>query len=341
MKFMLRNSFLKKSFVLLLFTAAVSVSCCKSNDPSDPLKGKPVQFTTAKAVNTKASFHWQQPDGKYQILWENGDIIRISSPEASWADYQIEVQAALNITPKTNGSELLWGSGLHHFYAVYPSCDINGNTVSVTIPSTQGTQFVGSLAGDSREYRPLLSQYGYMAAAAEASPTNDPVSLTFNPLFTTLQFYVSSEAESYVQVSGFRLESAGGGALAGSFTAALAAQADPAISINPATTSSQITVTLDPQGSNPLIPGETMKITAIALPQDLTNLTAYFTVDGQEIALPLSDDNGNPIIVHPGQTVDISAYGLLTPQGTDPEPEKPVGITISIDGLLVSEFELD
>ena len=339
---MIRNSFLKKSFVLLLFVAAVSVSCCKPSEPSDPFKGKPIQFTTARAVTTKASFNGKQPDGKYQIVWENGDVLRISSPEVSWADYLISIQSNLSLSPKTNGTELRWGTGLHHFYAVYPSCDINGNVVSANIPSIQGSVLLLSLVEEEdREYAPLLSQYGFMAAAAEASPSNDPVSLSFNPLFCALQFYVSSEAEEPVQVSGFRVESAGGGALAGCFTAALAAQADPAVTIDPATTSPQITVTLDSDSSHPLLQGAVMKITAIALPQDLTNLTAYFTVNGQEIALPLVDNDGNPITVHPGQTVDVVAYGLLTPEGTDPEPETPVGITISIDGIVVSEYELN
>ena len=142
---MIRNSFLKKSFVLLLFVAAVSVSCCKPSEPSDPFKGKPIQFTTARAVTTKASFNGKQPDGKYQIVWENGDVLRISSPEVSWADYLISIQSNLSLSPKTNGTELRWGTGLHHFYAVSPSCDINGNVVSANIPSIQGSVLLLSL----------------------------------------------------------------------------------------------------------------------------------------------------------------------------------------------------
>lgn len=284
--------------------ALLLVSCGKWTYTS---KGKPISFTFSQTA----------------MNWTSDDVIRVNSPQASGpgggADYTIQGNS---LTPV--GTQLRWGDGLHSFYAVYPAGEISGNVVSANIPSTQN-------AGTK----------GVMVAYAEAIRSQEAVNLPFQHLYTTIEFVVGTGNFDGIEVSGFRLESAGGGALAGGFKAALAAQADPAVTIDPASTSSQITVTLDPKGTNPLIMGEIMKITVIALPQALTNLTAYFTVDGQDVSLPLTDSSGNPITVQPGQTVDITALGLLTPQGTGPEPEVPVNITISIDGLVVSEYELD
>lgn len=351
---MIRNAFLKRSFVLLLFLAVTAVSCCKHNNGYEGYKGKSITFSTSRTVDTKATFSY--PDGICKIYWENGDVIRIYSPDAiasggsqNWADYGISVQGGLAIFPKIKGNELQWGGdGQHHFYAVFPVGDLNGNTVTANIPSTQTTQEARSLVDESYEFFPMLSQYGYMAAAAEVIPNADPVNLVFKPMFTTICFCVSSNGDDDVVVSGFRLESAGGGALAGGFTAALSAQADPAITINPASTSSSIDVTLDPDGPFNLQKDARLIVSVIVLPQDLTNLTAYFTVNGQDVALPLAGSDGNPIVIHPGQYVNIMALGLLTPgdpgpgPGPDPEPEDvPVDVIITIDGLVVSEYELD
>ena len=219
-------------------------------------KGKPIQFYTSIPA---------------------GDII-VSCPESS-----------------QKGNGLLWGDGLHHFFAVYPAGEINGNLVSINIPSRQneGTK-------------------GYMVAAAEAIRGPEPVNLPFQSVSTVLEFVVGPGEDTDVVVSGFRLVSEGG-ALAGSFKAALSTQSNPAITIDYATCSSEITVEMDPVAVNR---GQTIVITVVTLPQDQTNLTAYFIVDGEERALPLLDQSGFPVVFPACRKTTITADGYLAPEQT-------------------------
>ena len=172
-----------------------------------------------------------------------------------------------------------------------------------------------------------------MVAAAEAIRSQDAVALQFQPLYTTLEFVVGPGDYSGIEVSAFRLESAGGGALAGGFKAALAAQADPALTIGPST-SSQITVDI-----NPVIldAGQTIKVTVVALPKDLTNLTAYFTVDGEKQALPLVDEAGNPIVVPACRKTTITATDFLSPA----YDEGASRFKVTIEGQDVDDYTLD
>ncbi|MBQ2501253.1 MAG: hypothetical protein II524_02175, partial [Bacteroidales bacterium] len=147
------------------------------------------------------------------------------------------------------------------------------------------------------------------------------------------EFVVGPGDYSDIEVSAFRLESAGGGALAGGFKAALAAQSDPALTIGPSTTS-QITVDI-----NPVIldAGQTIKVTVVALPKDLTNLTAYFTVDGEEQALPLVDESGNPIVIPACRKTTITATDFLSPA----YDEGASRFKVTIEGQDVDDYTLD
>lgn len=287
---------MKKIPGLLLMATLLLVSCEKWTYTS---KGKPIDFTFSQTA----------------INWTSDDVIRIFCPQASksgsGADYTIQ---GSTLTPK--GTQLRWGDGIHSFYAVYPAGEISGNVVSANIPSAQN-------AGTK----------GVMVAAAEAIRSQDAVALQFQPLYTTLEFVVGPGDYSDIEVSAFRLESAGGGALAGDFKAALAAQSDPALTIGPSTTS-QITVDI-----NPVIldAGQTIKVTVVALPKDLTNLTAYFTVDGEEQALPLVDEAGNPIVVPACRKTTITATDFLSPT----YDEGSARFKVTIEDQEVEDIEID
>ena len=276
--------------------ALLLVSCEKWTYTS---RGKPISFTAQQTA----------------MNWTSDDVVRISSPQASGsvsgADYTIQ-----GSTLTAKGTQLRWGDGIHYFYAVYPAGEISGNVVSANIPSTQN-------AGTK----------GIMVAAAEAIRSQDPVVLPFKPLYTTLEFVVGSGDYSGIEVSGFRLESAGGGALAGGFKAALSAQTAPALTIGPSTTS-QITVDISPVI---LDAGQTIKVTVAALPKDLTNLTAYFTVDGEEQALPLTDQDGNPIVIPACRKTTITATDFLSPT----YEEGIARFKVTIEGQDVDDYTLD
>ena len=242
-----------KKFLVLLLFSAVALVSCEKFYSTS--KGKPVTFNTSIPA---------------------GDSLIISCSECS-----------------LKGDELLWGDGLHHFYAVSPSGEITGNVATINIPSTQN-------AGTK----------GFKVAAAEAIRGPEPVVLSFQPVSTTLEFVVGPGDYADVEVSGFRLESAGG-VLAGKFTATLTPEKAPAIIIDFASTSPEITVET---GTVSLRAGDTMKITVTAMPQDLTNLTAYFTVDGEERALSLVDSSGFPMVFPACQKATITAIGFFAPE---------------------------
>ena len=111
------------------------------------------------------------------------------------------------------------------------------------------------------------------------------------------------------------------------FACALSAHAAPSVTIDPSTTSPEITIPLDLTVHG----GETLVLTVAALPQDLTNLTAYFTVNGEEHALPLVDQAGNPLTISAFQNVTITADGILDAEGL---------FTVSIEGQDVDNYDL-
>ena len=276
--------------------ALLLVSCGKWTYTS---KGKPISFTFSQTA----------------MNWTSDDVIRVNSPQASGpgggADYTIQGNS---LTPV--GTQLRWGDGLHSFYAVYPAGEISGNVVSANIPSTQN-------AGTK----------GVMVAYAEAIRSQEAVNLPFQHLYTTIEFVVGTGNFDGIEVSGFRLESAGGGALAGGFKAALAAQADPAVTIDPST-SSQITVELSPVILNA---GQTLRITVVALPKDLTNLTAYFVVDGEERDLPLVNDYGAPIVIPACHKTTIISNDFLAPEYV----EGSARFIVTIEGQDVDDYDID
>ena len=297
---------MKRLIGLIIIAAALVVSCEKLTSSS---KWKPVSFS---ATNTAVSLTM-------------GDIIRINCPEAfvshasqTWADYILSIGGmSTTVVPKNDSTKLLWGNGLHHFYAVYPSSEITDNIVSSSISDTQENG----------------AKIGSLVAAAEAIRGEQTVNLVFQPLFTTIEFRVSAEGGSDVEVTGFRLESSGGSALAGSFKAALSTQTDPVVTPDPSSVSSVIMVDMDPTTVHS---GESLTVTVIALPQDLTNLTAYFIVNGEERALPLADQNGSPLVIKACQKTTVTATGFLDPEVDDGS----AGFKVTIDSQGVDDYDI-
>ena len=298
---------MKRYITLLLLSATLCVSCQKLFYTS--VKGEPIGFTASNAT----------------LSWTSDDILKISCPEATiskstqkWADYFVPGggMSRVSISPKGEKTDLLWGNGLHHFYAASPGGNIDGNVVSANISSVQDSD------------NPFSASFGYLAATAESIRGEMPVNLVFFPMFTTLEFSVGPGDFPAAVLSGFRLESTGG-PLAGGYTNTLSTQGDPSITVDSATTSSEITVNMAPVT---IETGQTYRITVIALPKDLSGLTAYFLVNGEERALPLVDQNGNPLVVAAFQRATITADGFLTPDET--EGAAKINVTIESQDVI-------
>ena len=71
----------------------------------------------------------------------------------------------------------------------------------------------------------------------------------------------------------------------------------------------------------------------IAVPQDLTNLTAKFTVDGDEVEIPLKKD-GEFITFKAGKKSRINAPGILGPETQE------TGFDTDIDDQDVDDYNI-
>ena len=324
---------MKKYLVPLLFAAALLVSCEKQQESTQPVpKGDAIEFSmSSTAVNTKTSYG--AISGSTQpINWDNGDKFTIYCREAFIVDSN-DKNANYKVTTSTNGNsvspddpnkQLMWGGdGNHTFYAAYPAGTLNGSTFTGDIPTTQ------NLTGTNGVYAPLLSDYGYMVAATTSAKTNNAVSLVFKPIFSTIEFTVGPGPSTPVDVKGFRLESTTS-TLAGRFNATINVGSDPTFS-NFSTSAKAISVTFGDTAH--IEKNGTITFTVIAVPNDMSNLTAYFSVDDKELAIPLKSGD-DFITFRKGRKTRINASGALGPEAVQ------AGFTAVISDQGVDEYSI-
>lgn len=327
---------MKKLFGFLLLAAAMLVSCEQQELPSS--SGKAVRFTTS--VGTKTSFAGVTQNGVEGLLWENGDTFTVSSEQASvagssqkWANYQVKAESgvAIAVNPAAEGVELLWGQGLHQFYAAYPQGTLSGNVVTATIPDYQVVKETGT-----NVFVPDISKFGVMYASAQAKPEDGSVNLAFNPLFSTFEFTVSPGNEKDALVSAFRLEVQNGSkvVLAGNFKAALYPDADPRVEPDYTNATGIVKLQFGDHRSIKVPKGTTLTFSVVTYAVPLSHLTAVFTVDGKEVALPLADKDGKYYSFPAGEKARIRALGALGPEAL------AAGITVVLNGQNVNDFDI-
>ncbi len=195
-------------------------------------KGSEVSFraSTYSGVNpkTKTDYSGDVTGGIERIDWLIGDKIRIYSDKAAqrndaalhFADYQItsatengyrsEATIADYKEPGSTASGLVWGSGEHSFFSIYPSPLTNGdiddsssasyNELAFAIPNVQ-TYSVDP--ADPTKLTPDMD-YAYMCAAVKAS-SGETVNLSFKPMFTAFQITVDSKDDPTLVLRKFSL----------------------------------------------------------------------------------------------------------------------------------------
>lgn len=185
-------------YLTLALCAGVVSACVDENINSDKdVNGKAIKFGLS-SQKTKTVYDDTDP---YQINWVNGDQIKIFCAEAETAK-----SALYNVTPASTakngtiakaGSDMLqWGGdGLtHHFYAVYPgsTADVDENGIATfsinrnqkcTVTTTNGYEADVVAKPDMKNAN--------MVAYTATEPTDEPVSLSFKPLMTTLEIVVT------------------------------------------------------------------------------------------------------------------------------------------------------
>ena len=331
---------MKKFFSPLLFAAVLLISC-EQQEISQPLpKGKAIEFSMPSgAVNTKTAYG--EVDGKKQAIdWVTGDLFTVWCDQAyvpdsdkKYATYRVTAGNTPSAKPQDSAVQLMWGDGTHTFYAGYPMSTITREVLSGTIPGTQRVNLKNGV------YAPALSTYGYMGAAAEATPEKGSVSLNFKPLFSAIEFTVGPGPSTSVVIKDFKLKAKEGSktALAGDFKATLSAKEDPKIVVNyegENGTFQEISVKFGSAESVTIPASGTITFTVLAIAQDLSDLTAVFTLEDEVLEFPLKKDD-KPITFAAGKKSRINAPGILGPEA------KEAGITITNSSQDIDDYTID
>lgn len=191
-----------KRVLLYLAAAAMTafslVSCENEKLENSKATQKGIKFGIS-SLRTKTIY---DDDDALQINWVSGDQIKIFCAEAESAK-----SALYNVTPASTAKDgtieaagkdvLQWGGDTetHHFYATYPGA-ADGVTVDdsgiATFPINRNQKCtVTTTNGYQADVvaKPDMKNANMVAYTATA-PTDNAVSLTFNPLMTTLEIVV-------------------------------------------------------------------------------------------------------------------------------------------------------
>lgn len=229
---------------ILLFFAIVCVAFTSCNDDifsggrTTAKIGDKIDFSGSTKYETagdkKRTVYGDKLTSATEIKWALGDAVRIYCAEAHGGvkecDYTVE-DAFNNQTPlkdKTDdssyeecslscdGEGLLWGTGAHNFYAVYPSpkmlsiygedtdvasaIKLEGNKVTATLPNVQRPrQYVAATDGNYIVHPAM--RYAYMVAAATGiDPSkNANVTLEFNPIVTAVEISLKNKGTATIE----------------------------------------------------------------------------------------------------------------------------------------------
>lgn len=249
------------------------------------------QFEFSENADTR-TIYGERDGNSYPIYWVNGDQIGIYCPQASAPTpfkefyYQVLVDnetsstgTLAKVNPGENG--LQWGDGdTHDFYAIYPATASQGGTsattVAMNLPIRQDPIRI-TKEGDTWTAYPNMN-YAYMYAHSQVSRLtqgDQPISLDFKPLVTTLEITVNGPESGSFQVSQVMVRSSH--ALTGDFELTVAENPSSAddgacTPVDNGTVNTEVTIPTyytNDQGANvpvTLAAGEKLVVKAFMLP---------------------------------------------------------------------------
>lgn len=319
----IRTSIFRLVPILLLAAA------CVKEEGGGALPGEGIVFRASSEYDngpeTKTVYSGVEYGGKERIDWVTGDRIRIFSDKArhpsgtQYSDYQVtgvtpgtgSAQAISYASVKNVGNNgLHWGTGVHHFYAVYPSPEVNSNISVVNFQHWNMTL-------PKNQLQAAQMDYAYMAASVQTN-VKATVNLSFKPMFTAFQFTVRSESDASMTITSFSLSTGENKAMAGSCDATPSPHTNTAqstLAFSNFTPYSQAdgnnTITVDMGAGVTVTPTSFATITVFALPQDYSQLTASFTTrTGETKSLKLQDAQGQWVTFQAGHKYNITGLGL-------------------------------
>ena len=303
-----------------------------------PVSGDEITFgaTAGQFKDDPKRTIYQIPEGQnfqnfnhLEIHWLGGqDQVRVYCPnpsEQQWADYTVqgsEDEGFYLEKPDPNTQGVRWGDDLtqqHTFYSFYPLETSNGveisglqnsTTVRATIPTAQigGTIERHTDAGPSRrtwwQIHPDMS-YAMMVGKGTWTPNSDKnVALTYTPIVTVLDVYVSGPADDGTAVdytvTGVGVRSADQ-PIVGTFDYDVATNACTYITPESGSQDDNwayVEVAGEDGNGQRLAAGDGMNVKFFLLPQDIEpeELTVYvFLSNGSVLSQPLGQGDGSAL----------------------------------------------
>lgn len=190
-------------YLTLALCAGVVSACVDENINRDKdVNGEAIKFGLS-SQKTKTVYDDKDP---YQINWVDGDQITIFCAEAESAK-----SALYNVTPASTakdgtiakaGSDVLqWGGDglMHNFYAIYPggnAAEVVDSIATFSINRNQKCTVTTTNGYENNVVAKPDMKNANMVAYTATEPTDEPVSLSFKPLMTTLEIVVKGPASN-------------------------------------------------------------------------------------------------------------------------------------------------
>ena len=353
---------MKNGITLLAVAAALAAAgCAKEQSGYEP--GTEIRFGVATGwenrPGTRTEYSGNDEGGEGSLVssssayeridWIPGiDQVRILCDQAGnslspsptgyehSADYRltsadVDGQKSLSGLTASAGNGLVWGTGDHRFFALYPAPGMESNydftdkTVSadnVSIVSTAGgARISGVIPAEQEailvdgEYKPNMN-YAYMyAATLVQGGSANAVTLSFSPLFTAFEFSLKRVDTDVITAKVARVElSSSTTKLAGAFTADLALSDAGVASCDINTTGTLgDTVGIDLPDGGIALSDTPLKFTFLTLPVDQTNLTLTIYFEGGTKRTLALKDNDVFITVDACKKVYITNVGVPLP----------------------------
>ena len=320
---------------LLYYSAILAVALSTTGCVKELLSGvgSEVQFSANTYYDngpaTKTAYSGVTSNGKERINWINGDRVRIYSPQAEhrssssqhWADYDID---ANNITPNnekstarvknTGNNGLVWGTGSHTFYGVYPSpsafsgVTMSNNVVTATLPKTQAPSVIDDTT-NGQVFFPNMN-WAYMYAAKSGVSAGSTVDLPFKPLMTAFEITLGTQNTNGITVKDVYLSS-GNTNLTGKFTATI--NSDNTVSVGSTVTDPSQELHLGLPANISIPYGKSINFTLFALPIPITQLSLTVVFSDNTTKTIAFKDNGSWIPFTACKKYRIT--NINTPQG--------------------------
>jgi hypothetical protein len=235
---------------------------------------------------TKQYINWVANDEIKVVMYNTTDHTCIYKIQSSTRNGDVD-RASIGV--KSGQTDLIWGTGSHAFYGVYPA------SATVTVTSSSSITMSGSIpsavtvtvpsSGSDKTVVPDLSSAYMFARTSPVSARADAVNLLFNPAFTAYRFTLQNTGSSPVTIPNATLSSANY-AICGDFTLDCTSWIKNTSLTRTAGTSSNKSITLTFTGGLTIEPSGTATFTFIGLPVTQNDLS--LTANGK--TLPLKSD---------------------------------------------------